>query len=390
MERSTPGAPSEERAAAPVGTTGEQPSGTDDASTDLDSVDNEQLLAALEDAESGESSVVADEPTSGGRRNDGQGGKLPHHNNNNDHSREFKASEEGSEPKDEDPPEGEEDPDEEEEPDDEPDEQPEDTSKPNKIRKRVSLGGLPSEQQELAAKAIQLVRENKAPDIASAVAQLSGGTEQPKAEEGHGGKDDGGQKASDASADRDAQVAPEVREIQSKIAALREQRRRAIEDFDTSEQARITDEIEAASLDLIRAERRAEQDEQRRGEFEKQYEEAVDEVAEKYPDLEDTDSAFYRALDDRITAAQAREDPALKDPRFIVEMANDIASMLRVDPKSKGAKGAAPRSARTRPQKVGGTLAPGANSAPRRSPDQLRKMIQEAPLEELEEALFDE
>ena len=165
--------------------------------------------------------------------------------------------------------------------------------------------------------------------------------------------------------------------MKERIAALRGERRTAIEDFDRVAEARLTEEIEDLQVHVWRAEQAARVQEEQDHDHQERYHSAGDAMEARYPEAGDEGSAFYRVLDSKVAAAQARRDPALADPGFILQFADEVAGML------EGRDRGGVLRPRSRPP-VGSALAPGYQSASRPGREQLSRMIQEMPLEELE------
>lgn len=262
-----------------------------------------------------------------------------------------------------------------------PDAETEGTQPTKPTKSRLSVRSLPPEQQSQLAQALEMVRDGKAADITSALAQVTGkpvtaapaappSTEAPTAE-------DAPEQEAPA-----AEAPGTVADIQARIKELREQRRQTIKDFDREAEAELTDQIEDLQLELVRAEQTAQV---RQGEaltYNASYAEAVKVVQGKYEAAKDDDSAFNRILDDKVAAAQARKDPELADPNFITRYADEVAEMLGLN------KGTPPPPPPTRPAKPVGSFAPGHSTAGRLSQEAASKLIQEASIEDLQKAAF--
>lgn len=233
---------------------------------------------------------------------------------------------------------------------------------------RLSVRGLPAEQQYQLAEALDLVRRGEAGDVMEALEKMKGGDRTSEVRDRR--PDEEGVEA-----DRPGE-AGDLKEMKERIAALRGQRREAIEDFDRAAEARLTEEIEDLQGHLWRAEQAVRvQEEQGQG-YQKEYHAAVDAMEERYPETRDENSAFFKILDNKIAAAQARQDPALEDPGFILHFADEVAGML-------GGHRAGRTPGRGRVP-VGSALAPGYQTAARPGKEQLSRMIREMPLEDLE------
>lgn len=255
-------------------------------------------------------------------------------------------------------------------------EEPRSTAKPPN---RLSVRSLPVDQQVQLATALDLVRHGKATDIHDAIRQAAGvTTEAPAAT-----------ATTESPATTEAPAAPAaptkpsaVAEVENRIKDLRAQRRQAHAEFNTDLAQDLTEQIEDAQVDLVRAENAARVSQTQAQSYQQDYDSAVDEMEAKYPDSLDEDSTFYRVLDDRVTAAQARKDPRLSDPRYILAMADEVAADLKVTGQKK--ETTPPPAAPARPARPAGTtVAPGHGGAARPSADQLRALIAETPVEDL-------
>jgi dsDNA-specific endonuclease/ATPase MutS2 len=181
-------------------------------------------------------------------------------------------------------------------------------------------------------------------------------------------------------------VAPDVSEIQERIQSLREQRREAALDFRKADEIQLTEEIEAASLELLRAEQSATVRQASAQSYQAAFVSAVEMVESKYPESADDSSAFSRILDDKVAAAKARHDPALANPNFLVAFADEVAEML--GQKAPAKEFQRPPARPSRP--VGSSLAPGHQSAARLSHDDALRLIQSASIEDLKAVVFTE
>ena len=242
---------------------------------------------------------------------------------------------------------------------------------PSKPPGRLSVRALPADQQLETAEALALVREGKAADLLDALQQIRG-VQAPPA------------KPADAQADPDAsteqnppteEATGDVAQIEARLAQLRAERKAAKQDFDTDEEERLTTEIEDTLISLqeakIQAATAKATTEQVQNSYDEQYQAAVDELEANYPDSLDDDSQSSQLLDDKITAARVRKDPALQDPRFILKFAEDIKNLLT--PKGSPRPPSAPPIRTQRP--TGAAVAPGHSQAPRPTAEQALAMI---------------
>jgi len=259
-----------------------------------------------------------------------------------------------------------------------------------KPKGRLSVRALPEDDQATLATAIDMVRKGESKGIAEAILKLTGRPATPEGEtpvaaipiqEGQDGIE---QHQAEAQEEAPSQG---VAEIRARIEALREQRRQGALDYLPPDvQIRITEEIEAASIELLRAEMAEKAAKQSAQSYQADFVSAVEAVESKYPDSTDDTSPFSRILDDKVAAAKARRDPSLADPNFIIAFADEVAEMLgqREAPKQFQQ----PPARASRP--VGTSLAPGAATAKRMTLQDARALVATAPIEDVRAALFTE
>lgn len=255
---------------------------------------------------------------------------------------------------------------------------PTDPSPTGKAPQRLSVRSLPVDEQVRLASALDLVRRGDAPNMLEALRQVSGEPSAPAA-------------ASDATpaevteTNTPVQQSPSsTQEIQTRIKDLRAQRRDAKANYDTDKEIELTEAIEDAQFELLKAEQSAAQQQVAQRSYQEQYQTSVDAMEAKYPEANDESSAFYRVLDDRVAAAVLRQDPALNDPNYIIKFADEVAADLGMKKQA-----ATPPTAPARPSRpAGSTLAPGHGSQPRPNPDQVRELIKTVPIEVLQQVAF--
>jgi hypothetical protein len=255
-----------------------------------------------------------------------------------------------------------------------------DTTRPT-MPQRVSLRGLPEDQRKQVLAAMDLVRNGTAKTMNDAFGLLAG-----KSEGGKGGEPEApDDSAAQAAPEEGDETPPEVVEIKEKLAALKEERHKTNQAYDPEATLALTEQIEDLNIALLKAETAADERRERAGRYDAEYEAAVDAVEAKYPEAADENSAFNRVLDDKVTAALARKDPAVTDPRFILRFADEVAELLAIGAKARGtatkAQPAPPPARAARP--VGSTVAPGQNSAAPIGPKELAKLLDSATDEEL-------
>lgn len=252
----------------------------------------------------------------------------------------------------------------------------------NKQISRVSVRRLPPTDQTRIAEAIAMVSRKESPDFDTAYASLRG---LPAVESQAAPASD--QSAAEAAPSPKAQPAqtPAVAEIQATIATLREERKAARRDFDNDRIDELTDQIEDAQADLLRAEQAAAIQAVESRSYDDLYVAAALQVDEKYREAsEDEDSAFNRNLDNMITAARARNDPALDDPNYIIAFADQVAADLGLN------KGTPVPPPPAKPARTVGDFAPGHHTSGRLSGEAASRLISQLPIEKLQELAFTE
>lgn len=248
-------------------------------------------------------------------------------------------------------------------------------------RRRLSVTGLPDEDRALTAKAIDLVREGKAANIAEAILSLSGGTPA----QSQASQPDPTNPSAEADPQPAPQAPPTLLELESRFEKANEELADAIRDFDQDKQIELTKEIQLLNRQILRAEQAEESLKAQVSNYQSDYQDAVTEMETKYADLlDDEESPFADLLDDKVEAARARKDPALSDPRFILSFADQIAAMV-----TKGVQPKAPAPVPQKPAKpVGAAVAPSHVSKPQLTGRQVEEFIQKAPTEVLAAALW--
>jgi hypothetical protein len=333
---------------------GEQPAATPDpitagaqpadapvtADSSLESLSPEQLLAALEGAEYGE--LESTDPTD---EREEEEPEAPE---------ETPVAEEEAPPADE----------------------PVATTTENKPLRRLPLGGIEEAQRNEFAEAANLIREGKAKDLAEAVALLRGTTPQ----------DATAPAPTETKADTPPAEQPSasVAAIQEQIRQLREQRDEADDNFEKATVRKLTNDIEDLQVALVRAEIAERETRSQAQSWDAAHNAACDQVEAKFDAFAKADPRFYQLLEDRRTAMEARNDPALKDPAFIIAEAEKIAALL-------GFNKPAPPAPKTKPVTPNGQdIAPSHQSAARISRPEASRMIQEIPIEELQQLVCTE
>jgi hypothetical protein len=265
------------------------------------------------------------------------------------------------------------------------DQQPANADEPeSRIKGRISQRFLPPDQQLENAQAYELVRSKQATDLLDALQQIRGIAKLPAASQPPPAEATPEAPAAQEPPAASQPAANTVTELEEQLHSLREQREEAEANYeDPREKARIQNQIEDTIRKIARAEAEAERQQAAAGSYSADYDAAVDELEASYPDALDENSTFYGLLDDKIVAAQARKDPALQDPRFILKFAAEIHDLIA--PKVPGRPAPAPTVKAQRP--TGAAVAPGHSQAPRPSADQIKAAIDAASPETLLAAL---
>ena len=250
-------------------------------------------------------------------------------------------------------------------------------------RRRLSVTGLADEDRELAAQAIDMVRKGEAESLPAAIAKLKPtGTQQPENHE----PGDEPENTPEA-----PPQPPSLAELKEKIATLREQRKQAALDFDTDEQLRLTEEIEDAQLEMLRAEQAEQSNQSRVADYQSEYAAAVDEMEAKYAAaLDDEASPFAEMLDDKIEAARARKDPRLADPRHIIAFADELAIRLGMSAQPPAATRATKTPVPPPPARkpVGSAVTPSGTTKPQLTGRQAESLLEKATTADLSAALW--
>jgi len=256
---------------------------------------------------------------------------------------------------------------------------------PEKIKGRISQRFLPPDQQLENAQAYELVRSKQATDLLDALQQIRGIAKLPAASQPPAAEaNPEAPAAQEPPAASQPPASNTVTELEEQLTNLRAQREEAEANYeDPREKARIQNQIEDTIRKIARAEAEAERQQAVAGNYQAEYDAAVDELESAYPDVLDENSEFYKWLDIKITAAEARKDPRLKDPQFILNFAAEINDLLT--PKVPGKPAPAPTVKAQRP--TGAAVAPGHSQAPRPTQDQIKAAINAASTDELLAAL---
>ena len=248
---------------------------------------------------------------------------------------------------------------------------------------RLSVKGIPPEQQILLADAIRAVKSGEAPDLQTAIRNLSG--EAPPQNGEPPAAPVAGETPPEGTGTVGTGETATVESLQSRLAELREQRSQAYLDFDQAAVAEITEKIEDTLLNIHEARLAQRETQSKVVDWQQRHETAIDAVEAKYAAvLADETSPFGKLLDAMVMSARATNNPRLADPNFIMDFADELAADLRIGagaPATRAPNPSPPPSRASRP--VGSTVAPGHTQAPRYTPDQVKQLIETATFEDI-------
>ncbi len=247
---------------------------------------------------------------------------------------------------------------------------------------RISLKVLEDDDRKLMAQAVDLVREGKAKSVVEAIASLQPAKPTEPAPTAEPEKPQARQDQPAAAADSDVQA------ITAEIARLRAERKTAIEDYDVGKQTELTEAIEDKILELQAAREAAMVRKTQEAEAERQWSSQVAEVKAKHPESSDPGSDFSQRLKDKLDLAAYRNDPILQNGNYLVLLADKVAEELGSNkPAAATPKPVVvPKPEPTKPNV--GTVIPAAAPKPTVSKDQIKPLLAQASIGELEAALW--
>lgn len=252
----------------------------------------------------------------------------------------------------------------------------------NKPPGRLSVRSLQADQQLELAQAIDMVRKGEASDTLEALQLIRGTTPQATPSEAAPATQ---QPATESAPANPPAQSKDEAAIQTEIEELRAQRASAKKDFDADLEEQLTEKIEDALVRLSEAKLHSvlhtQQAATQAAAYEDRYQAAVAELETVFPDVLDENSVMTRLLDDKVTAAIARKDPALQDPGYILKFAQEVAEMIGAKPATAqqpapAAKVPAPPAAPRRG--TASDLAPSTPAAGRPTAEQARQIIDQA------------
>jgi hypothetical protein len=251
--------------------------------------------------------------------------------------------------------------------------------------RRLALGGVPMSERQQMAEVTRMIREGEATSQVDALRKMGVLDAAPLPTENPASP----QSAESPEPPVTATETPDpVADIETTIADLREQRKVAKADYDTDEEERLTNLIEDHMVTLAeaRAEARiaAASHQTQAKTYQQEYVGTVDAMEERFPWATDENDPRYQALDDKVTAARARNDATLQDPKFIMSFAETVDQMFG-NPQPPARPPAPPPI----PQRVvGGGVAPGHSEAYVPTEVEAKQLINTASKEQLAAALF--
>jgi hypothetical protein len=252
---------------------------------------------------------------------------------------------------------------------------------------RISLRTLPPAERKLVTEAVNLFRSGKAATMADALTQLglaAGSTpqEQPAAQESQ-------QQAPDPAPAPQPDAPPpdpEVARIAAVLADLREQRRKAIAEYDRETEAQLTDQIEDAVAELSEAKATARIEKQNASRQDQLIQSAVEEVNLKFPEAEDPDSFFSYRLSRALDKYEETYGPIRQNPGQLLVLAEKVQQDIGPamgQPRQPVHQAPKP-DVQARPL---GIAAQGQNAPPRLTGEALQRAVDSATPEQLFEAL---
>ena len=231
-----------------------------------------------------------------------------------------------------------------------------------KKKNRISIKGLPQDQQQMLAEAVSLVRKGEASTINEALGIVQRTAQEAPATE---------------AATPPSQEDVAVSTIQEKLSQLRAQRKEAIANFDSEAQATLTDQIEDVLTELSEAKANAKAQAAIKQSAQTQYLAAVNELESTYPEAKDENSLFFAILNGKVYSARA-ENPniELQNPRYLLQLAAEAKAQIE----SFLPKNPAPPTPKVNPKpeqpsRQAGSLIPAASPGVRVDPTAAREAI---------------
>jgi hypothetical protein len=254
---------------------------------------------------------------------------------------------------------------------------------------RIHLRALKPEDRTLVADAVQMVRDGKSTNIVAALVALGVQAPPAAAPAPHDAETPAPQAQTPTPVEAPTPDA-NVTKLAEEITSLRNQRRKAKEEFDSDLEMSLTEQIEDKVAELGEARSQAKLAQADKG---SKIQQSIQDVIAKYPESDDTDSDFSNRLNELLDLAHYRQDPRLDQPDYLMVFADQVANELgkgstpqrAAAPHTPSNTAPPPAPPRARPV---GQVAPGHAGQSRLTPEQARQAIQTATPEQLAEALY--
>lgn len=235
-----------------------------------------------------------------------------------------------------------------------------------KPAQRIRLTGLQEADQQKVTDALNLIREGKASDIATAMKMVAG------------------EEAAPVTPQAEPELPPETpstSQLETRLAELRHERKEAKADFDNEKDSDLTDQIEDLLISIQTAKLNERDQMSAVRSYSDKYAEAVQEVEQQYAEVFDANPDFEELLDAYKAKAEADNGPSIQDPRYIVGLAAKAARVLGLTNIPEKTLAPSPPARAAKP--VGSTTAPGHTHRAVPSKDQVLASIDSLSIEEL-------
>lgn len=251
------------------------------------------------------------------------------------------------------------------------------------------MGGIPMSERQQLAEVARMIRAGEATTTMEALAKLGALPTTPAAQAPPiDPETPPAQSEADPVTTAPAPSSDRVAQLEASIAELRAKRDQAEEDYDVVEKRRLTAEIEDTVGLLAQARIEAREQQAEAVSYQDRYVQAVDVMEAKYDWAADPDSARYQALDDKVTAAMARNDPRLQDPNYIIAFADEIEGLFGNTPAPAKTTTPPPPPPSPAPKIIGGGVAPGHGHAKNLTEAEVLAIAENMTQEQLSAVLF--
>lgn len=254
---------------------------------------------------------------------------------------------------------------------------------------RISLRSLHPDDRLLVAQAKDMVREGKAPRLADAIKMLT--------ESGAGMPEPSPQPTAQAQETPQPENTParqpapvsesdaDVTALTDQVAALRAQRKAAVEDFDRPTELELTAQIEDAVAALAQAKSQAVIRSRESTIQDQAINAVIEDIYVDHPQSEDPTSFFSYRLTQEVSAYEKAYGSIRNHPSQLKALAAKVAQEIAPAPAAKPQSPAPAPKQNARPL---GSSVPGSASAVRPSPDNIQRLIETANEDTLRAALF--